>query len=424
MAFETSSHFHHRTAVRRGSSGAGVVHACYAGDLDTRHRPGRPAPDRRARAPRGVAPADQTLEAMGSVSERARLGQRARGLQPGRHGLGLLPPRPRPVARVPVERGRHRRDLGPASAHLLRAGAVERPRPDPEGTAVRADGQRGEPRRGREGVLLLPGQHPHPLLHAVPLQVPAGRVSLRPAGRGKPSPRARGTRVRADGHGRLRGPPVLRRRGRVREERPRGHPHRHSREQPRARGGAAGAAADHLVPEHLVMAAGCCPPAAEGGAGAPRDGRAVRAHVRHPVAPLRGRTAAPRHRERDQHGAALRRSERPAVLEGRVPPVPDRRRGRCGHSRPRRDEGGGPLPAARAGRRHGDGSPPAERPGARQRPADRGRLRPDHGRPPPRGRRVLRHDRARHAFRGCGERLAPGAGSRWSIPSSPRTSSC
>ena len=38
---------------------------------------------------------------------------------------------------------------------------------------------RGQPRRGREGVLLLPRQHAHPLLHEVPLQVPPGGVPLR-----------------------------------------------------------------------------------------------------------------------------------------------------------------------------------------------------------------------------------------------------
>ena len=36
----------------------------------------------------------------------------------------------------------------------------------------------GKSRRGREGVLLLPRQHPNALLHEVPLQVSASRVSL------------------------------------------------------------------------------------------------------------------------------------------------------------------------------------------------------------------------------------------------------
>ena len=40
---------------------------------------------------------------------------------------------------------------------------------------------RGESRRGRQGVLLLPRQHADALVHEVSLQVSAGRVSLRPA---------------------------------------------------------------------------------------------------------------------------------------------------------------------------------------------------------------------------------------------------
>ena len=69
--------------------------------------------------------------------------------------------------------------LRPASADLLRPGAVERPRSDPQGAALRPDRQRRQSRRGREGVLLLSRQHADAFVHEVPLQVPAGRVSLR-----------------------------------------------------------------------------------------------------------------------------------------------------------------------------------------------------------------------------------------------------
>ena len=86
-----------------------------------------------------------------------------------------LPARPRALPRLPLERGRHRRNLRPPSVDLLRARAVERPRSHPQGAPVRAHRQRGQSRRGREGVLLLPRQHAHALLHEVPLQVPAGR---------------------------------------------------------------------------------------------------------------------------------------------------------------------------------------------------------------------------------------------------------
>ena len=44
--------------------------------------------------------------------------------------------------------------------------------------AVRADQQRGQSRRGREGVLLLPGQHSDALLSEISLQVSAGRLSV------------------------------------------------------------------------------------------------------------------------------------------------------------------------------------------------------------------------------------------------------
>ena len=101
----------------------------------------------------------------------------------GRRRLGLLHPRPGPLARLSLGRGRPGRHLRRPAAALLRAGPVERQRPDPQGAAVRPDQQRGQPRRGRQGVLLLPRQHADALVHEVPLQVPAGGVSLRRPGR-------------------------------------------------------------------------------------------------------------------------------------------------------------------------------------------------------------------------------------------------
>ena len=55
--------------------------------------------------------------------------------------------------------------------------------PIPQGAAVRTHRPRGQPRRRRQGVLLLPRQHAYSLLHEVSLQVPAGRVPVRGAGR-------------------------------------------------------------------------------------------------------------------------------------------------------------------------------------------------------------------------------------------------
>src|SRR5262245_20207381 len=87
----------------------------------------------RGETTRGVAAPGEALEALETLLERARLGNRARGLQRARHGVGVFPPRPRAVARVPVERGRHRWHLRSTPAHLLRARAPQRGRPDLEG---------------------------------------------------------------------------------------------------------------------------------------------------------------------------------------------------------------------------------------------------------------------------------------------------
>src|SRR5207249_1680082 len=130
-------------------------------------RPGI-GPPSRGRSPR------EELEALGAVPLRAPMGDRSRGLQPRRIRLDVLPPRPRTLAGLSLGRGRPRRHLGPASVRLLLSRALERTRPNPQGAALRPDGARREPRRGRQGVLLLPRLHADPLVHAVPLQVPAG----------------------------------------------------------------------------------------------------------------------------------------------------------------------------------------------------------------------------------------------------------
>ena len=80
------------------------------------------------------------------------------------------------------------------AAAVLRAGAVERPRPDPQGARLRPHRQPGQPRRGRQGVLLLPRRHAQPQLDALPLQVSAGGVPVRLAGGGEPPPQPAGPR--------------------------------------------------------------------------------------------------------------------------------------------------------------------------------------------------------------------------------------
>ena len=122
-------------------------------------------------------------------------------------------------------------DAQPAA--VPRAGFVERPRPDPEGAAVRPDQRRRQSRRGRQGALLLPRRHADPLVPEIPLQVPAGRISLRLAGRGEPPARQGPARVRADRHRRVRRRPLFRRVRRVRQGRARGHPDAGHGAQPR-----------------------------------------------------------------------------------------------------------------------------------------------------------------------------------------------
>ena len=113
---------------------------------------------------------------VGAVSERARLGHRPRGLLRERRRLGIVPARPRALPRVPLERGRDGRHLGHPPRALPRARALERRGPDPEGADVRPDGAAGEPRRGRQGVLVVPRGPAEPRAPALALPLPAGRL--------------------------------------------------------------------------------------------------------------------------------------------------------------------------------------------------------------------------------------------------------
>ena len=213
----------------------------------------------------GGAGAGRALAEVGAVSLRAPVGDGPRGLQRQRRRLGLLQPRPGALARLPLGRGRAGRHLRRPAAALLRAGALEREGPDPQGAAVRADQQRGESRRGRQGVLLLPRLDADPLVHEVPLQVPAGGVSLRRAHRAEPPPGPPRLRVRAAGHGRVRRGSLLRRVRRVREGVAGGPPRPDHRREPRSGGGDAARAADPLVPQHLVVGRRGAPPGAPAG---------------------------------------------------------------------------------------------------------------------------------------------------------------
>ena len=180
------------------------------------------------------------------------MGNGPRGLQRERRRLEFLHPRSGPLARLPLGRGRAGRHLRRQAAPLLRAGPVEREGPDPQGAALRIDQQRGEPRRGREGVLLLPRQHADPLVHEVPLQVPAGGLSLRRPGGDEPPAHPQRHGVRAARHRRLQRRPVLRRLRGVRQGRRRRHPREDHGGQPGTGRGRAASPADAVVPERLV----------------------------------------------------------------------------------------------------------------------------------------------------------------------------
>ena len=77
----------------------------------------------------------------------------------------------------------------PAPADLLRLALWNGRDPILKERLFGLTGNEGQPRRGREGVLLLPRQHADALVHEVPLQVPAGGVPVRRAGRGEPAAR-------------------------------------------------------------------------------------------------------------------------------------------------------------------------------------------------------------------------------------------
>ena len=106
---------------------------------------------------------------------------------------------------------------------LLVPGArpVERERSDPQGTAVRADQQRGQPRRGRQGALLLSRCGAEPRLSRACSTSSRRRAypyeGLIDGERTTHGPDRDG--VRADRHRSVRRGPLLRRRGRVRQGR-------------------------------------------------------------------------------------------------------------------------------------------------------------------------------------------------------------
>src|SRR4029453_14435546 len=96
------------------------------------------------------------------------MGNRPRGLQRARRGLGLSTARPCPFPRLPLGRGWPARYFRQSSAPLFRSGAVERPRPNPERTALRADQPRGKPQEeGKEYYYYLDKTPTHSYMKAL-----------------------------------------------------------------------------------------------------------------------------------------------------------------------------------------------------------------------------------------------------------------
>ena len=172
-------------------------------------------------------------------------------------------------------------------------------------------GNEGQPRRGRQGALLVPRRDADLQLRACALQVSAGGVPLR----GAPRARARGEQGRSRAgdprHRGVRRRPLLRRRGRVREGGRRRRPRPHHGHQPRARRGAARRAAAALVSQHVELDAGnraardgrAREPSSERVASSRRARRTSGAYWLH----VRGRRRAALHGERLEREAALGR---------------------------------------------------------------------------------------------------------------------
>ena len=215
--------------------------------------------------------------------------------------------------------------------------------------SIRTHQQRREPRRGRQGVLLLHRQHAHPLVHEVSVQVPASGVSLSGLDPHQPGPIAGRARVRAAGYRRLRRGPLLRRVRGIREAESGRHSRSHQRAQPRARVGPPSRLADALVPKHLVLGRG------PEEAGAARSG--AWRHPRHAprawrvLARMRGCRGVAVHREREQRRPPLGPARPLALRQGRLPRLCGLGPPRGGQSREGRDQGGRALCARRAGRR-------------------------------------------------------------------------
>ena len=375
-------------------------------------------------------PIGRAVAGVGAVPQRAPVGHGARGLQRQRRCVVVLHPRPGPVPGLPLGRGRPRRHLRRQAAALPGAGAVERARPDPEGAPVRPDQRRGQPRRGREGVLLLRRQPADPQLPALAVQVPARRVPVRRPRRHQPGPLPGRDGVRAastpassttatTSTSRSSTPRPAPRTSSVASRCTTGRRRRRRRSTCCRRCGSATRGRGRPTSRSLASPGSTrrtpsCGPSTTSSA-------TIYLH-----AEPRRRAAVLRERVERRAPVGRRRHARRYPKDGIDDHVVARRR----HGQPGRrgDEGGGPRPPRGARRRAGDHvGPPDPRRARRAARAVRRRRRRDR-RAARRGRRVLRRHHAavgrrRRAERSCARRW-PGCSGRSSATTSTSTSGC
>ena len=233
------------------------------------------------------------------------------------------------------------------------AGALEREGSDPQGADVRPGQLGGQPRRGRQGLLVVHGRRAERGLAQVAVPLPAGGVPLRGPRLDERSALQAGAGVRAPGHRRLRRRALLGRRGGVRQGVADRHPDAHPGPQPGPGGGHAPRPSDAVVPQHVVVGSRGRQADAVGRARWRRDRRDPPGPRR---LPPRGGIRAGRDqalpgvlRERDQPRTHRWRPGRHAVPQGRHQ-RPRRRWRSDGRSERQGDEGGGLVPADRSRR--------------------------------------------------------------------------
>ena len=161
------------------------------------------------------------LVPLGPVPERAPVGHGARGLQRGRHGLGVPAARPRPLARLPLGRGRARRLLATSSSGSASALALWNGR-DPilKERIFGLTGNQGNHGEDAKEYWWYLDALPSHAWNRWRYHYPQARVPVRRPRRRERAPRQARPRVRAARHRRLRRRPLLDRRGRLREGRP------------------------------------------------------------------------------------------------------------------------------------------------------------------------------------------------------------